>query len=95
MKEPRKEKKNFLNCPLQINSLSLSKTTYVRLIQTEKKIADDNFKFDENGREFAIRVKNTGEKGDCARHEQFLLFAQCFKRILLQIHKKEGLFGKG
>ena len=39
----------------------------------------DNFKFDGNGRKLAKRVENTVGKGEIARYEQFLLFAQCFK----------------
>ena len=43
-----------------------------------KELADDNFKFDENGRKFSKRVEDTAEKGEIARYEQFLLFPQCF-----------------
>ena len=45
-----------------------------------KKIEDDNFKFDENGRELSKWVENTVEKGEIARYEQFLLFPQCFQK---------------
>ena len=45
-----------------------------------KKFADDNFKFDENGRKFSKRVENTLGKGEIARYEQFLLFPQCFQK---------------
>ena len=44
-----------------------------------KEFADDNFKFDENGRKFLKWVENTEEKGEIARYEQFLLFPQCFQ----------------
>ena len=40
--------------------------------------ADDNFKFDENGRKLSKQVENTVGKGEIARYEQFLLFPQCF-----------------
>ena len=40
-------------------------------------------------------VKNTVGKGEIARYEQFLLFPQCFKKLVLQTRKKQGLFGKG
>ena len=43
-----------------------------------KEFADDNFKFDENGRKLSKRVENTVGKGDIVRYEQFLLFPQCF-----------------
>ena len=39
--------------------------------------ADDNFKFDENGRKLSKWVENTVEK---AHYEQFLLFPQCFQK---------------
>ena len=42
--------------------------------------ADDNFKFDENGRKLSKRVENTVGKGEIARYEQFLLFPQCFQK---------------
>ena len=42
--------------------------------------ADDNFKFDENGRKFFKRVENTVGKGEIARYEQFLLFPHCFQK---------------
>ena len=42
--------------------------------------ADDNFKFDENGRKLSKWVENTVGKGEIARYEQFLLFPQCFQK---------------
>ena len=41
--------------------------------------ADDNFKFDENGRKLSKWVENTVRKGEIAPFEQFLLFPQCFQ----------------
>ena len=52
--------------------------TNFRLFQTE--FADDNFKFDENGRKLSKQVENTEGKGEIARYEQFLLFPQCFQK---------------
>ena len=46
-----------------------------------KDFSDDNFKLDENAREFS-RVENTVGKGEIARHEQFLLNPQCFQKRL-------------
>ena len=40
-------------------------------------------------------IENTVGKGEIARYEQFLLFPQCFQRLLLQTRKNLGLFGKG
>ena len=44
-----------------------------------KEFADNNFKFDENCRQFSKRVENTVGKGEIAHYEQFLLFRQCFQ----------------
>ena len=43
-----------------------------------KEFADDNFKFDENGRKLSKLVENTVGKEEIARYEQFLLFPQWF-----------------
>ena len=43
-------------------------------------LADDNFKFDKNGKKLSERVENTVGKGEIARYEQFLLFPQCFQK---------------
>ena len=45
-----------------------------------KEFADDNFKFDKNGRKLSKQVENTVGKGEVARYEQFLLFPQCFQK---------------
>ena len=45
-----------------------------------KEFADDNFKFDENGKNFSKQVENTVGKGEMARYEPFLLFPQCFQK---------------
>ena len=45
-----------------------------------KEFADDNFKFDEIGRKLSKQVESTVGKGEIARHEQFLLFPQCFQK---------------
>ena len=43
-----------------------------------KQFADDNFKFDENGKNFSKRVENTIGKAEIPHYEHFLLFPQCF-----------------
>ena len=48
-----------------------------------KQFADDNFKFDENGREFSKLIENTVGKGEIARYEQFLLFPRCFQKTCM------------
>ena len=45
-----------------------------------KQFTDNNFKFDENERNFFKRVENTAGKGEIARQEQFLLSPQCFQK---------------
>ena len=60
-----------------------------------KEFADDNLKFDENGRKFPKWVENTVRKGEIARYEQFFLFSLCFKKKLVQqTRKNQGLSGK-
>ena len=48
-----------------------------------KEFSNNNFKFDENGRKVFNRVENTAGKGEIARHEQFLLFPQCFQKTYI------------
>ena len=45
-----------------------------------KEFADDNFKFNENGRKLSKWSKDTVGKGEIARYEQLLLFPQYFQR---------------
>ena len=45
-----------------------------------KEFADDNFKFDENGRKLSKQAENIVGKGEIAHYEQFLLFPQCFQK---------------
>ena len=45
-----------------------------------KEFADDNLRFDENGRQFSKKLQNTVGKGEIAHYEQFLLFPQCFQK---------------
>ena len=47
--------------------------------------ADNNFRFDENGRKLCKQVENTVGKGEIAGYKQFLLFPQFSK----------GLFPRG
>ena len=72
--------------------LTLSQTTNFTLFQTERLIAYDNFNFDENGRKLSKWIENTVAKAEIARNEQFLLFPQCFKRLILQTR---ACLGKG
>ena len=64
-----------------------------------KEFADDNFKFDENGRKFSRRVENTVGKGEIAHYKlvmsNFSFSLTVFKRLVLQTHENQGLTGKG
>ena len=55
------------------------RTTNFKLLKLEE-FADENLEFDENGRKLSKRVENTVGKTEIARHEQFLLFPQCFQK---------------
>ena len=59
--------------------LTLSQTTNFRLFQTQR-VCRHHLKFDENGRRILKLVENNVGKGEIARHEQFLLFPQCFQK---------------
>ena len=56
-----------------------SHTTNFGLFKTER-VFKNNFIFNENGTKFSKRVENIVGKGEIARYEQFLLFAQCFQK---------------
>ena len=59
--------------------LTLSQTTNFRLSKL-KEFADDNLKFDENGRTLSKWLENTEGKGEIARYRHFLLFPLCFQK---------------
>ena len=56
-----------------------------------KEFADDNFRFDKNGRKFSKQVESTVGKGEIARYEQFLPFPQCFQKTCTADTQKPGL----
>ena len=65
------------------NGLTHYQTTNFRQIldfSKLKEFADENFKFDENGRRLSKQVENNVGKGEIAHYEQFLLFPQCFQK---------------
>ena len=72
------EQADCLMCTMKAH-LTLSQTTNLDSSKL-KEFADDNFKFEENGRKFSKRVENTVGKGEIARYEQFLLFPQCLQK---------------
>ena len=74
------EQMHFLLFPTMFSNLSFPKRQILDSSNL-KEFADNNFKFDENGREFSKRVENTVGKGEIAHYEHFLLFQQCFLPI--------------
>ena len=77
-------KREFFPLIFCINKLSSIKPITKGQIldsSTLKQFADDNFKFDENGKKVSKRVESTVRKGEIARYEQFLLFLQCFLKV--------------
>ena len=60
-----------------------------------KEFADDNSKFDENGKKLSKRVENTVGKGKLLITSNFSFFNIVFQRLVLQTRKNQGLFGKG
>ena len=60
-------------CFLFGQGLTLSQTTNLDPSKL-KEFADDNFKFDENGRKCSERIANTMGKGEIAWYKQFLLY---------------------
>ena len=67
------------NCVSHNFIIPLSQTTNLDSSKL-REFAEDNFKFDENGREFLRRVEKAVGKGEIACHKQFLLFLQCFQK---------------
>ena len=75
-------------------TLTLSQMTNFRFFQTGR-VAEDNFKFNENGGRLSKRVENSVGKGEIANYKQFILFFySVFKRFVLQTCKKKGLVGE-
>ena len=58
--------------------LTFSQTTNLDSSKLNK-FADNNIRFDENGRNFLKWVENTVGKGEIACYEQFLI-SQCFQK---------------
>ena len=47
-----------------------------------------------NGVQLCDRVENVAEKEEIARHEQFLLYPQCFQKLPV-FNKVKNILGKG
>ena len=59
-----------------------------------KVFAEDNFKFDKNGRKFFKWVENIVGKGEIARNEKFLFFPVFSDDLYCQHVKTRTCFGK-
>ena len=68
------------------NGLTHYQTTILEWFKL-KQSTDDNFKFDENTRKFSKRVENTVDKGEIARHQQFLPFPVFSKGLFPRVSK--------
>ena len=60
-----------------------------------KEFADDNFKFDENGRKVFKQVENLWEKEKLFVTTNFSFSISVSNKLVLQTRKNQGLFGKG
>ena len=60
-----------------------------------KEFADDNLKFEENGRKLFKPTENTVGKGEIARYEQFSFSHRVFKRHVSQGRQKVSLCVNG
>ena len=71
-----------------------SKRKILDASKLKKKIADDNFKFNGNGRKFSKWEENTVGKGVIAHYDHFLLFQQCFQDLNCRHVKTRACLGK-
>ena len=85
----------FVHCS-QIALININSLPHSKILDWSKlkQFADNNFKFDENGRQFSKQVENTVGKGGIAGNEQFLLFPKCFQKTCTETRKNQGLFWK-
>ena len=60
-----------------------------------KEFADNNFKFDENGRKLSKWIENTVGNGEIARYKQFLLFPLFSKGLFPRGVKRCHCVGMG
>ena len=60
-----------------------------------KEFADNNFKFDENGRNLYECVENTVGKEEIACYEQYFVFPHCFQDFYCRHLKTKACLLKG
>ena len=92
---PNKSTLPYSSSPLQKHLQPFPKRQILDSSKLED-FADDNFKFDENGRQFSKWVENTAGKGEIARYEQFCPFPTVFSKDFYCRHvKTRACLGKG
>ena len=82
---PLTKNSNHIWSSFALNSLFFFFSPYVterQILDSSKlkEFADDNFKFDENGKKLSKQIENTVGKGEIARYMQFILFPQYFQK---------------
>ena len=60
-----------------------------------KEFADNNFKFDENGRKLSIQVETLWEKEKLLVMNNFSFSHSVFKRLVSQGRQKVSMYGNG
>ena len=83
---------SFLTCHLALKPITRRQTLDSSKL---KEFADDNFRFDENGRKLSKQVENTVGKGEIARYKQFLLFPVFSKGLFPRAVKRCHCVGMG
>ena len=83
---------NFIHCSLILIYINLKQ----QILDSSKlkDFADNNFEFDENGREFTQKAENTVVKGEIPCYEQFLLLPLCFQKTYCRQVKTRACLGK-
>ena len=73
------QEKHLEKCKI-VQPLIDYQTTNLRLFSNWKSLQMSISNLTKNGRKLSKQVEKTGEKGEIARYEQFLLFPQCFQK---------------
>ena len=81
------------DCVLDKADLTLSQRQILDFSKL-KDSADDNFKFDKNGRKFSKWVENAVEKEKLLIKSNFSFSHSVFKRLIMETRENQGLFGK-
>ena len=69
--------------------------TTTTMAKNLKEFADNNFEFDEIGKKFSKRAEKLWDKEKLLIQSNFSFSHGVFKRLVPQLSKNNGLFGKG